>query len=347
MHFYQEYIEKLLPGYFQGTLTEEEINTIDAWKDFSPSNLEIFNQTAKVWHSFILLNEMQQYYPEIALQKINARLNTDFRQRGWRIWQQIAAILVVPLLISAIWLSLIKPEKMFVTDMPVWNTFTTPPGVKSMFYLPDSTAVWLNSSSSIRFPSNFADDVRMVEVKGEVFFDVRKNPEKQFIVKMGILHTRVHGTSFIVIDYENEDSSEIILVSGSIEVCSGSCEKPRSLSLLKPGERACFDKSDNSLNIHSVDTEKYVSWINGTLIFRDDPMSEVIQKLNRWFNVKFEVSDPEIFDYVYTATFTDESIDQILELLTISAPLRYQVVQREKQANGTFSPKRILLYIRK
>lgn len=343
MQYNQEHIEELIAGYLQGILTEEENLLVEEWKNQATEHQEIFNQSEKIWRLLQLLREMEQYDPEKSLDQVHRKLRKNNLFQFWKTLQKVAAVLIIPLLIATFWLSLRKTPPRYVADIPVWNTFSTPPGVKSMFYLPDSTAVWLNSASSITFPSNFSDEVRKVEVQGEVFFDVKKDNNKQFLVKLGKIHVRVHGTRFNVVNYGHEENSEIILVSGSVEICAGSCEQPRCLSLLQPGERAFFSKKESSLNIQLVDAEKHVSWINGLLVFRDDPMAEVIRKLNRWFNVEIEVADPVILEYIYTATFQDESIDQILELLALSAPIKYQIVQREKQENGTFTPKRIIL----
>lgn len=339
----QQYIELLLPGYFKGELSEADFSAVETWKNLSQQNQEIFNQSEKVWQSLHLLSEMEHYNPQQALQKVNQKINQRQNQQWWFIWQKVAAILFIPLLIAAVWLTMSRPKTDLIVESPTWQIFSTPPGVKAKFYLPDSTAVWLNSSSSVSFPSYFAGNFRQVNAQGEVFFDVRKNTEQPFVVSMGKIHARVLGTRFNVINYDREDRTEIILQSGKIELCTGTCEQPRSLSLLNPGELAHFNKSGNTINILNVETEKYMAWIAGKLIFKDDPMEEVVRKLNRWFNVEIEVADQAILDYVYTATFQDESIDQILELLTLTAPIRYQVVQREKQENETFTAKRIIL----
>jgi transmembrane sensor len=339
----QDHIEQLLSGYFLGNLTEEEKSVVETWKNLSQQNQEIFIQSEKVGKSLHLLSEMERYNSQKALQQVSRKINQRTNLRWWFIWQRVAAILVIPLLVTAVWLSLSKSKTDIIVESPTWQTFSTPPGVKAMFYLPDSTAVWLNSSSSISFPSYFAGNFRQVDAKGEVFFDVRKNTEKPFIVSMGRLHARVLGTRFNIINYNREDRKEIILQSGKIEICTGTCEQPRSLSVLNPGELAHYNKSGNTINILTVDTDKYVAWIGGKLIFKDDPMEEVVRKLNRCFNVEIEIADPAILEYVYTATFQDESIDQILELLTLTAPIRYQVVQREKKDNDTFTAKRIIL----
>lgn len=339
----QEHIEQLLPGYFNGILTEADKATVEIWKDLSQQNQEIFSQSEKVWQLLHQLSEMKRYDPQKALQQVNQKINQSTSQRWWNLWQKVAAILVIPLLITAVWLSLGKTRTELIVESPTWQTFSTPPGVKSMFYLPDSTVVWLNSSSSISFPSNFTGRFRQVDAQGEVFFDVRKNTEQPFIVSLGKIHARVLGTRFNVINYDREDRTEIILQSGKIELCTGAYDHPRSLSVLNPGELAHYNKSGNTINILTVDTGKYVAWIDGKLIFKDDPMEEVIRKLNRWFNVEIEVADQAILDYVYTATFQDEPIDQIMELLMLSAPITYQVAQREKRGNDTFTAKRIIL----
>jgi transmembrane sensor len=339
----QEHIEQVLNDFFNGSISEEDLRYLEEWKNLSPSNRETFSQAEKVWRSLQLLSEMKRYNPQKALQQINQRINEKTSQRWWFIWQRVAAILVVPLLIAAVWLSLRTATVATIAEGPTMQTFTTPPGVKAKFHLPDSTSVWLNSSSSITFPSYFSGDTREVEINGEVFFDVRTNPDKPFLVGLGKLHVRVLGTRFNVINYDQENRSEIVLQSGKVELCSGNIEHLRILSGMMPGELAIFNKTDNSIEIKSVNTEKYLSWINGMLIFKDDPMDEVVRKLNRWFNVEIEIADPSILEYVYTATFQDESVDQILELLTISAPIRYQVIRREKQENGLYSPKRIIL----
>lgn len=339
----QEYMEGLLPGYFEGTLSPADRARVEAWKNLNPDNEEIFRQSEKVWRSMHLLSEMERYNPQKALQQVNRKIRRSSTLQWWVVWQRVAALLVIPLLVSVVWLSLRENKPEEIAESAVWQTFSTPPGVKARFVLPDSTAVWLNSSSSVSFPSYFSGNVREIDAKGEVFFEVKSDPENPFIVMLGKIHVRVTGTRFNIVNYDRENRSEVVLQSGKIELCSGNTLQPQSLSLLTPGEQAVYNKNSQTINVKKVETEKYVSWINGKLIFKDDPMDEVVRKLNRWFNVEIEVADASIKEYVYTATFEDESIDQILELLSISAPIRYQVVQRQKQDNGMFTAKRIIL----
>jgi transmembrane sensor len=338
----QNQIEDLLPGYFEGTLTETDRSKVERWKQLSADNLEIFIQTEKVWKSINLLKEMEQYSPQQALQHVNRKIQKRTNPRWWFAWQKVAAILVVPLLIASVWLWV---QPLNTTPAPIiWQTFSTPPGIKASFYLPDSTKVWMNSSSSITYPDQFTGDFRQVAIKGEIFFDVRKDLERPFIASMDKLHVKVMGTRFNVINYEKEDRMEVILESGRIELCSGTdLPELKTLSQMKPGELAVYSKKNHDIRIRNVDAGKYISWIDGKLIFKDDPMEEVIRKLNRWFNVNIEVKEQTLMEYVYTATFQDESIDQILELLTMSAPIHYTIVSRQLQEDNMFSAKRIII----
>jgi len=337
----------MLPGYFAGELSGEDRAIVDAWRAESPDNEREFSQLQKTWDSYPLLQEMEQYNAFEALRKVNERIR-EKETRQWAVsFQRIAAILLFPLLAYSGFL-IFKNNSL--KELPkaeiVWQTLSTPPGVKSRFFLPDSSEVWLNSSSSVTYPVVFSGSTRMIKVTGEAFLDVRENEDQPFVVDLGKINVKVLGTQFDVVNFENEQQTDVILVSGSISLVQGTGREEKIMASLRPGDMAVFGTQNNTLEIKSVKTEKYTAWTEGKLIFREDPMDEVVRKLNRWFNVNIEVADPGIYEYIYTATFRDESIDQILELLTISAPIRYQVIQREKKGD-VFSAKRIILRKRK
>lgn len=338
-----EQISMMLPGYFSGDLSEEDRAIIEIWRQESPVHEKEFAQFSKAWEAYSLLHEMEQFHTLEALEKVHYRIDRKARNRWMTGLQRVAAVLIIPLLVYSGFMTFKNLTQSKVANPePVWQTISTPPGVKTTFFLPDSTRVWLNSASSITFPGTFAGNTRQVSVTGEAFLDVRANYEQPFIVGLGKINVKVLGTRFDVIHYEKERQSEIILESGKISLFQGKDGDKKSLATLKPGEKALFDRAQNRIGITRVQTQKYTSWINGKLIFRDDPMDEVVRKLNRWFNVEITIADPEIEKYVYTATFQDESIDQILELLTISAPIRYLVIQREME-NDMYKAKKIIL----
>jgi ferric-dicitrate binding protein FerR (iron transport regulator) len=336
-------ISILLPGYFSDDISEEDRIMIDAWRTESPEHEKEFQGLLKTWNAYPLLHDMEQFDSLKALRKVHVRIQNK-ESRHWILnLQRVAAILAIPLLFWSGYLTLkIRPfSKTFPAEV-VWQTITTPPGVKSHFLLPDSTSIWLNSSSSVSYPLTFAEDFRQIKITGEAFLDVKKDQKHPLIVELGNINVKVLGTRFDVIHYDKENQTEVVLESGSISLSQGAVKNEKAIAELRPGELARFDKAGNNLEIKAVRTDKYTSWIHGKLVFRDDPMDEVVLKLNRWFNVQIEVANPEISSYIYTATFQNETIDEILELLAISAPIRYQVIHAKKEGE-IFTSKRIIL----
>jgi len=336
--------DKLLATYFSGNLTGSEKEAIEQWKNDSDENLIIFNNAEKVWKSLDLLQEMRGYNADNALSNINLRIKQTpaIVQRGFLFyWQRIAAVLLLPLLIvGAIYFSL---DRNISNNAVVWQTITTPPGVKSQVQLPDGTRVWLNSGSSLRYPSSFSGNSRDVEITGEAFFEVVKDEKHPFIIDLGKIGIEVVGTEFNVINYDREKQTEIILASGKVRLFDKKENIRRIITEMEPGQQAVYLKAGNELSLKYVDTEKYISWINGRLIFKDDPMDEVIRKLDRWFNVEIEMGDPEIAQYIYTATFQNETIEQILNLLKRTSPIEYTIIPGRRFDDASFEKQKIIL----
>ena len=128
------------------------------------------------------------------------------------------------------------------------------------------------------------------------------------------------------------------MVSGKINLFQGEYLKEKEiLRSMVPGEKATFNEKENKICFNKVDVKKYISWKDGILMFRDDSMQDVVRRLNRWFNVDIKLTGNKLKDYVYTATFHDESLVQILDLLRISAPIDYIIKSREHKTDKTFS----------
>lgn len=229
----------------------------------------------------------------------------------------------------------------------VMQTISSRQGMVSQFLLADGTRVWLNSGSELQFPTRFAGDKREVMLKGEAFFEVTKDKKQPFRVNANDLKIDVLGTSFDVISYSDDCNSEVILAKGKVDLSSENGEIKKQYGLLKAGERAIYEKTKKSINIQSVDVDKYISWREGNLIFRDDCMKDVVDRLSRWFNVEIIVNDPEINRYIYKATFRNENLIQVLNLLKLSAPIDYRITHRSLLSNGEFTKQKIYLMKRK
>lgn len=336
--------DELLTSYFSGTLTETEERALEEWKSTSEENQTIFKNAEKVWKSIDLLQEMKGYNASRALSNVHSKAEPSsghYQKNFLFYWQRIAAILVLPLLISAvIYFFLANHDS---NNSIVWQTITTPPGVKSHAKLPDGTLVWLNSGTSLSYPSSFSTGTRNVKLLGEAFFDVAKDEKHPFNVDLGKINIEVVGTKFNAINYEQEGQTEVVLTSGKVKLLEKNENKGWSVITLKPGEQATYNKMRETISLKEVDTGKYTSWIEGKLIFRDDPIGEVVNKLNRWFNVQIEIADPDIGNYIYTATFQNETIEQILSLIKRTSPVEYTIIPGKRLNDGSFEKQRIIL----
>jgi ferric-dicitrate binding protein FerR (iron transport regulator) len=209
--------------------------------------------------------------------------------------------------------------------------------------LADGTKVWLNSGSVLQFPNSFTGDLREVKLTGEAFFKVAKNEKQPFRVHAKNLHIDVLGTSFNVVSYDDEQQSEVVLVEGKVRLSIENDQQKKRFGILLPGQRAVYEEDTYELQAKVVDVEKYISWRDGNLIFRDDKMEDVAKRLSRWYNVEIIINDSEIKSYEYKATFRNETLDQVLNLLKISAPIDFNIIENKLLPNGEYTKQKVYL----
>lgn len=167
----------------------------------------------------------------------------------------------------------------------VYNTISTPRGGQYNIALSDGTKVWLNASSSVRFPVQFNDNIREVEMTGEVYFEVAHNPAKPFRVKAKGTYINVLGTHFNVMAYDNEPSINTTLLQGSVRV-----EHDKSSRILSPGQAAMVGALGSIRVIKDADVEEAVAWKNGYFLFNGSDIKSIMHQVERWYDadVKYE-----------------------------------------------------------
>jgi transmembrane sensor len=173
-------------------------------------------------------------------------------------------------------------ESVNITNAPVvYNTLTTTPGGQYQLLLSDGSKVWLNASSSIRFPTAFTGKHREVELVGEAYFEVTKNKQKPFHVNVNGMQVEVLGTHFNINAYGNEDNIKTSLLEGSVKIKSG-----RTSGLLKPGEQGILDKNANKIEIKKIDMNEVIAWKNGLFQFDGASITTIMREISRWYDVK-------------------------------------------------------------
>ena len=248
-------------------------------------------------------------------------------------WQQVAAILLLPLLILSAYLYF-KPASQIAET---YQELFTPYGTWSVVNLPDGSKVWLNAGSSLKYPTQFNDKQRVVSMQGEAYFEVESDKEHPFIVKTKQLTVEATGTAFNVNAYAPDHVAAVTLVKGKVAV---TLDQKKTISL-SPGEKIDYNLATSLYNVNKTNTYKWCSWKDGILIFRDDPLEYVFKRLGQTYNVEFILKDAELGKYSYKATFEGESLNEILRLLEMSAPIRCKEVSNRNTNNEKFEKRRI------
>jgi hypothetical protein len=177
-----------------------------------------------------------------------------------------------------------QPRTNTEPQLTLFNTVSTPRGGQYKVILPDQTAVWLNASSSIRFPPVFTGNTRTVEVSGEAYFEVKKNATMPFIVKIKNMEVTVLGTHFDVMGYEDENEIKTTLLEGSVRVHSRQ-QQERNIVVLKPGQQSSMNKNGRLNIANEVNTDQAVAWAKGYFQFKNDDVATIMRQIARWYDV--------------------------------------------------------------
>ena len=164
-----------------------------------------------------------------------------------------------------------------------YNTMRTPRGGQYQLTLPDSTQVWLNSASSIHFPTSFSGIDRKVEITGEVYFEVAKNAAKPFTVNVNGMDVKVIGTHFNINAYNDDDVIKTTLLEGSVLVTKG-----KATLLLQPGNQAQLNNYGEIKLQKNADIEEAIAWKKGYFFFKNSSLQNVMRQLSRWYDVEVD-----------------------------------------------------------
>ncbi len=202
----------------------------------------------------------------------------------------------------------------------IYSEVRSPYGHKTMVLLPDSSVVWLNGDSRLRYQTDFSRE-RNVELEGEALFDIRKKPGNLFTVKSGALRLEVYGTQFNFRAYSNDDRLEVALLHGSVGVFNNQVH----LTTMKPGEIITWFPSENKMQSRSADIRPIISWRTDELIIDNMPVNEVFKYLERWYGVQIIVADGFGDDQKLSFKVKTESLRELLSIINRIRPIHYTI----------------------
>lgn len=208
----------------------------------------------------------------------------------------------------------------------VYNTLHVPNGKRIELSLADGSHIYLNSGSSIRYPLNFKlSNNRLIQLKGEAYFEVAKDSTRPFIVNSRGFNVQVLGTAFNFNSYEENESIDVVLTEGLVAMYDDEKDfSGDSTQLLKPGNKASYTRL-KGLEKTRVDTGLYTSWRFGNLIFRNSTLEQIFTKLERNFDVEIIINNSRLSGEVLNANFGDESIEDIILYLNGIYDFKYKI----------------------
>jgi transmembrane sensor len=307
---------------FKNQATPQQLAEVDDWLAKDAENLKFLEE---VYNIFSISNRLTQpLSPDTskAWKKVNMKISMNSTPKWaevlklWRVFAIAASLIFCVLLFEVV--------QNYRSDKGMARQFTeviAMPGQKTSVVLPDSSMVWLNSGSSIRYSSDFNKTRREIIMNGEAYFEVHKNKSKRFRVKSGILDIDVYGTAFNVKNYPDQNIQEVSVTEGIVGLTCNS----ESIARLTKGEQATLDKKSGKMEINKENPTLVATWKNNELIFRNTSVEEVIKSLESWYGVNINLKNQMTESHNYTFKIKTESFREVMDMIRIMTPLEYKI----------------------
>lgn len=322
-HKKQELYATILLDYIRGLSSSEARAEVELWLRTDEANEEILLDTSSIFYALQTEKRIAARDPLQAFERVMQRR----KNRERKLWLNrvlATAACIAGVMFFSTMLNFWKHEN--IKPQPQIITVESNAGMRSHFNLPDGTEVYLNSGSSISYPLPYDGDKRRVELNGEAYFKVVHNPKKPFIVAVcdNIQELEVLGTEFNLQAYENESIIKTTLVKGSVSLLLKNSKGERYEQILRASEKAVYDITTGEVSVSIVDTEYETAWKEGKLMFKNDPMPEILKKLSSFYDVEFEIRDKIVETYRFTGTFEKRQLFQILNYLKLSSNIDFR-----------------------
>lgn len=321
-------IKKSIIAHLEGDLHGMELEELTTWVAKSNENARYYAKIKDIWEAS-LADVSKIADTENEWSRFLLRIKKDYQSNIFRyssnaqIFYRFAAILIIGLVVGGV---VIKYSQI---NEPFFITTVTPKGSISQMVLADSTIVYLNAGSEIRYSPETKNKSREVFLEGEAWFNVTRNYQKPFVVHTQYYDVNVTGTQFNVKTYKNDNQITTTLEEGEIIISSTDQFQLAENIALKPGEQVIYDKNLHNIVVKEVDAKRFTSWKENKLMFLNLSFEELIVLLERKYGVDIEVEDREVLKYHYTGTIKNESIIEILEIVNIRYPLNIRLMDKK------------------
>jgi transmembrane sensor len=325
MNHPDKYIKDLILRFLNKEASDDEISELLYWLKLDEKNRQYFDEVNETFQTNTVLGNFTPEKVDSSWQQVAKRIEEDneiklarttISTRYYNFLRVAASISIVFIASFVLWRYYYQQSEGVLSKAIVHNSL----GRNTQILLPDSTLVWLNTNSTLQYNSNFGESTREVTLHGEAFFDVRKKKGQNFIVKTDQLSIRVKGTKFNVRAYEGEDANTT-LEEGKVELTISGQDQTYSM---RPGDQITVANKEQKIIFQKVNPSNFSAWKEDTLVFDNTPLSQIIVKLENRYKVKIIIDQVLAERERLTMTISQETIDEILEMIQLSSRLSYR-----------------------
>jgi ferric-dicitrate binding protein FerR (iron transport regulator) len=320
-------IDHLISLYLSGRASQRERQELEQWISASPANRKVFKHLREIWampSPDEYRGDMDQVRDRIwaagtgKQQKVKAQVR---RTTDILYWSKVAAVFL--LFITGAWLfSHIVQDNTAVPETVALVEKVNPAGQRSSHRLPDGTRVWLNAESSLVYPEKFTDTLRLVELRGEAFFEVAKDQQRPFIVEAAETRTEALGTAFNIQAYPEGSIIKVALLEGKVRVQS---KGQVQTAVLSPGEELFAPKDNAPFHRQPFKYDHTFGWKEGILIFDGSDFENFRSTIEKWYGVKVEVKGTAPDDWDIRARYRRESLQHVLRDICFNKNIKFEL----------------------
>ncbi|MDR0698642.1 MAG: DUF4974 domain-containing protein [Tannerella sp.] len=315
-------MDHLIIQYLTGEISSEERRSLLSWLETSGEHREYFRSLKDAYDLGRLEFDMKDSRMESQWNKFvrmvpEADIAGKWRLLGFSFLRYAAAFILGILSLYMIYhLGGKRPGEM-IAD----TRMETGIGDKSKIMLPDGSVVWVNSCTSVAYGDMKRGGERTVYLQGEAYFEVKTDKRRPFLVRTDALTYRVTGTSFNVYSFEDEENTSVALLEGAVMV-----EYDNRSYTLSPGERFTYNKVTGDFIVENADVDLLSSWRRGEFVFDGMTFDELVNRLERLYNVKFIFENESIRKESFGGTLRDyDSLETIMKVIKTSIPIKYRI----------------------
>ena len=332
----EKYIESIILRLMEDKyISPDEAEKLKIWLDKNPSKRSELYSLSVIWAKLDTQREVNSKVIGNRWKNIRKHIK-DNTKAGYRsalnTYQKYAAIFLLGALLPSLVLAY---QAFFIHEKMLSQVISVPYGAKSNISLPDGSEIILNAGSKINYDANYGKKDRRITLKGEAYFKVAKNKKSAFIVKTKDITVKAYGTEFNVKCYDSDNTTEATLIEGSIGVRLNNNSSKKEY-LLKPKEQFIYNhingkdsKHNNLIIAKNVNINLTTSWIHDKIQVRSVTLKELAVKLQRKYNVTIHIENKELEKMKFTGILENETIEQILQALELSAKIKYRIDDRE------------------